>query len=502
MRTLGVALCITFSLAHCVSLASAQPAAPPVINGHALAGFWHAASHTRVDVVDIGDSNQLFGGHGWDRGWTRALASRVGLYASGLHSCGENIGNSSGVGDGTSTVSTRSGGAFTYTGAPPFFEQHMNAAAALNGPLSYLSLAEGSTASGSFSTGMLIDSNSPIGITSRLRFHLSYGVFAGAGPGSFRPAVRLDVPPYTNFPIGSVVSTRGTEDAILHTAIELPAGPRAGPLNFRLARANIDTITGPFIAYYARIENADRLSGAANHTLYAYGGRSARSMAQFFRDFSDESLTHFFREVRRTQGDRKPLLVRLHSALNDRNETRPSIDAGILPGNSGAAYADNMQAIINRLRSLYASNGWDDADLYFVITPSHPIAPADEPSLTPYRVAAEALAAANPRTAAVHFDRLTTYEEMLTSGWYATILDRNHLTIAGYDRLGQREVDALLAAAGCPADIDRDDDVDSDDVVQFFATWEAGERPADADADGDTDSDDIVEYFTAWDLGC
>jgi len=52
----------------------------------------------------------------------------------------------------------------------------------------------------------------------------------------------------------------------------------------------------------------------------------------------------------------------------------------------------------------------------------------------------------------------------------------------------------------CPADIDGDGDVDSDDIVVFFQTWEAGER--DYDGDGDTDSDDIVGFFTNWETGC
>jgi len=52
----------------------------------------------------------------------------------------------------------------------------------------------------------------------------------------------------------------------------------------------------------------------------------------------------------------------------------------------------------------------------------------------------------------------------------------------------------------CPADVDGDDDVDSDDIVRFFREWEAGE--ADVDGDDDTDSDDVIAYFARWDAGC
>jgi len=57
-----------------------------------------------------------------------------------------------------------------------------------------------------------------------------------------------------------------------------------------------------------------------------------------------------------------------------------------------------------------------------------------------------------------------------------------------------------LAPPGCPADWDGDDDVDSDDIVAFFADWEIGE--GDVDADEDSDSDDIVAFFGFWDSGC
>ncbi len=52
----------------------------------------------------------------------------------------------------------------------------------------------------------------------------------------------------------------------------------------------------------------------------------------------------------------------------------------------------------------------------------------------------------------------------------------------------------------CPADRDGDADVDSDDIVIFFGTFEEG--TADFDSDGDTDSDDIIIFFTHWEAGC
>ncbi|MFZ4576287.1 MAG: hypothetical protein ACOYN0_18025, partial [Phycisphaerales bacterium] len=63
---------------------------------------------------------------------------------------------------------------------------------------------------------------------------------------------------------------------------------------------------------------------------------------------------------------------------------------------------------------------------------------------------------------------------------------------------------------GCPnfmdpfpeisADWNSDHAVDGDDVIAFFAEWDAGD--ADFNDDGSTDGDDVIAFFTLWDLGC
>ncbi len=65
---------------------AASAGAQEAVNAEALAPFFDQAASGRVDVVGIGDSNQLYAGHGWDTGWAVALAERYGLYATGLHS--------------------------------------------------------------------------------------------------------------------------------------------------------------------------------------------------------------------------------------------------------------------------------------------------------------------------------------------------------------------------------------------------------------------------------
>ncbi|MFN9992757.1 MAG: GC-type dockerin domain-anchored protein [Phycisphaerales bacterium] len=54
----------------------------------------------------------------------------------------------------------------------------------------------------------------------------------------------------------------------------------------------------------------------------------------------------------------------------------------------------------------------------------------------------------------------------------------------------------------CPADFNDDGGVDGDDVIAFFAAWDAAATAADVNADGGVDGDDVIYFFGRWDAGC
>ncbi len=56
--------------------------------------------------------------------------------------------------------------------------------------------------------------------------------------------------------------------------------------------------------------------------------------------------------------------------------------------------------------------------------------------------------------------------------------------------------------ACCPADYNDDGGVDGDDVIEFFADWDAGLSRADYSGDDAVDGDDVIEFFADWDTGC
>jgi hypothetical protein len=57
-----------------------------------------------------------------------------------------------------------------------------------------------------------------------------------------------------------------------------------------------------------------------------------------------------------------------------------------------------------------------------------------------------------------------------------------------------------MSPSGCPSDWNGDGGVDGDDVIAFFADWDA--NAADVNGDGGTDGDDIIAFFAGWDAGC
>jgi len=481
-------------------IAAAQPI---TTNRGAIRPFFDLARVARVDMVGIGDSNQLLGGHGWDEGWHVALGNTFGEYATGVVSLGENTGNGSSQGYRYGCAPSGASGQFAFTGAPAELNKYLNNPPSLLGPNNYLYVAAGAIASGAINQGLSLDSTCPISISGPLRFHYSYGLFTGSGAGNFQPFVRFEEPPYEAVFDGGVTSTR-TGDAspsrMVFASFDLPAAPRTRNIAFR-ATPYFSAIVGPFITYYARCENLSTTHGAAVSSLYAVGSQSARDMAQAINLSTDEALTLYFTHIRMTQGADKAVLVTISTGLNDRSEDLPSVGHGVTPGNSAAAFTDNIQFIITRLRAVWTLNNWPATELYFLLAPSHPVEYPDTSSLVAYRNAAEQIALNNPRTACIRLDRLTIAPEMLANGWYnSNGSDRNHLTRPAYIALAERQLLYLLKPQ-CPSDFNSDGGIDGQDVQAFFEAWESGDFLSDVNDDGGVDGWDVGWFIQRWVTG-
>lgn len=461
--------------------------------------FFARAGSERVDVVGIGDSNQLYQSFGWEAGLLLAVAERFPVYSTGLMSPGE-AGGSGGVcghtwfGFGAGTA-----GGFQSSGAPAQLDQYMNSTSSGLFPPNFQYVPVGVSVPGTTTHGLILDANSLIGSSGPLRFEVTYGRFAGTPLGSFTPTVRLSAPTYQILATAPPVFTRGDDWGVaVDRSLVVPSGGRAANLEFRFT-SPFGTIDGPFVGYWMRVENTDRSSGISVQSLYGKGGQSARDMAAALIASSDATLSLYFTGVRALSGG--AVLVRIASGLNDQSEPLPSVGPEqVADGTSPAAYEDNMRAMMTRIREVWTLNGWPAEDLFFELVPPHPFMIADPPLVAQYRQVAAAIAASSPRTAVTDFLGLTTYAEMQANGWYSRPDDTFHLSPAGYTELTRRELAAMLGEVRCRADIDRSGGIDSDDVIAFFSLWDANQM--DYNEDGGTDGDDIIAFFADWDAGC
>ena len=61
---------------------------------------------------------------------------------------------------------------------------------------------------------------------------------------------------------------------------------------------------------------------------------------------------------------------------------------------------------------------------------------------------------------------------------------------------------AYRSVPRCPSDINQDGTVDGDDIIAYFAAWDAARLIADMDGNQTVDGDDVIIFFGLWDAGC
>lgn len=458
---------------HALAQFGVIPSPPPVFvpdweggtfNRDQLAGFFRAAALGRVDIVCIGDSNQLLLGHGWDEAYNRVVSDRWGMYATGLVSAGENGGNGAGVGWSYQGLFPPWGAGFTFGGVGPPFDVYMNASVLLQ-PLQMLALGAGQSADPLANLGLTVNGDSPLDVSAALRYWVAHATFPVGSGAWLRPSARLSDVPYTELVQSAPVDASTGNVGVDVSYLDLPAAPRQrGSVTFRPTVYG-EAFAGPFIQYYGRVENTERARGASVHTLYGFGGQSARDMGEALWAASDGCLTLYFSMVRALQGPSKAVLVRIGTGVNDRSETLASLGpSAIVPGNAPAAFSENLRAITDRVRSIWTLNGWAQEELYFLYAISTPIAgPEDDSLLQSYRDAADALSLQVPRSAVTHFERLTAVSELKDNGWLLFGVEVFHLKEEGHLEMARRELGSAGASAGW-SDGNLDGVIDGEDL--------------------------------------
>jgi hypothetical protein len=394
----------------------------------------------QVDFVGIGDSNQLFGGLGWDHGFQFALSQQFPMWATGLISQNENSGNGSGQG----YLYNRIGGTATFatTGAPPELSKFLVGGVIF--PANYSYIADGGSMGSQAPNGLALLANCPIDNGAALAFDYHYGTF-DSGSGTFNPRVRLEQSPFNLLGSTSdIVSTNAGSFGMSRYTYTIPADATRGDkaIGAKWNRVGTTGITGPFFGTYLRARNPLRTAGFSYGTLVFNGGQPLRTMATNLQTASDETLTHYLGTLRTDQvTTEKTIVFCVNSGLNDRNASATtSVGPNpTTPGDSNDAFYDNLEAIRIRIEDIWDLNEWDKTEINWIIFPSHPLTDPDDAKLINYRATAVEWALANKRAVALNIPSTSPRADFVTNDWYAnSVSDFNHLKVAGYEQVARR----------------------------------------------------------------
>lgn len=416
-----------------------------VQNGAALKPFVAAAQTRRVDILGIGDSNQIAGpgnDYGWDHGYAKAWSDRFGEYATSMFGM-----NAKGAWD--SGQGYFASGGYPYgaasTGAPASLDQYKiyydAAGAGINnmpGPYAYFPSGYQEPAN-LWTPSMYVTSQNPLW-GKDLVYHLTYGTFAN-GNGGFTPVATTGFSPIVTAPrVNPVTGTEGLADMTMNVPAQSYKNATEARLQFGMSAPASATMTGPFFGLWQRVDAPSQTSGVGYGTLVAQGGRAMVQAAMALQAQSDAALQQYLKSLVSLQNGAPTLLVNVNHGGNDGGWHIPSVGpAHVADSSTPAGFADDMDAIIQRLRGAWTGAGYDTKNLFFEYGPYHPTAGdvgdgrTKLQRLADWENAIVQLSQQHPdyNLAVVRGTRITTPLTMKTNGWYDALGDA-HLTPGGY----------------------------------------------------------------------
>jgi hypothetical protein len=296
-------------------------------------------------------------------------------------------------------------------------------------------------------------------------------------------------------------STPGLRDL----SFDIPAGVRApnGMIIVPADAQNILASVGPLLPLYNRVENTGRATGIAYSPMWFQGGQSARKALQSFYQAPQNvtAMREWMRQSVRLQNADPVLLVHIMHGGNDTSDFQPSLGPiSNLPSYLPEGQADNTRGIINWLRSIWITSGYNPSNLFFMVGPYHPL--ADRLTYQQgYEQGWRDIALTDPQVFTIAGTMLSTPDQFLSRGFNQNFIDKAHLSFGGYHAWSTTTVRALSRAI-CPGDFDDNGMLAVDDIFAMINAWFAGEPAADANYSGTLEVQDIFDYLSLWFAGC
>lgn len=388
-----------------------------------LKDFMAASSKERVAIIGIGDSNQYFGGHGWNTYMSEAMLKQFGAYGIGLVPFLDT------VPDWSKAKGSRSKDAPSELSAPA---------------MSYWYLKPGEQQKANWNvTGRIVSKDHPMDIKGNLKYQITYGTFK-EGESKFHPAVRRNRPPWNTLKYDKAgINPVTGKLELLESTFELPADPKRDyDILFSASPVN-SMMKGPFMGVYMTIENTGKTTGCTYQTLYGAGGHSLLEMLRNLSKTGETKLAYYFKQVRAGLNGDKRCLVMINSGLNDRNRSVKSIGPEKQAlSNTKEGYKDNLKGLVMLLENAWIKAGGAKENIYFAFMPSHPISTPDDKKLVIYRDAAKELAASLPNASCIMLPELVSQQTMHKDKYYDK-RGNAHLSRKGYQKISEAVAKAI-----------------------------------------------------------
>lgn len=421
-----------------------------VFNGHRVRHAMMQASTRRIDFISHGDSTQLGGGIGHDHGHIYGLLNLFKAYGTGVwpfvatSSSGHNTRDmdmSGGPGQESDweTVNNPPAGML----ALEMVGEDVSGLPSKNRAF----LEDADTKSHAFTSNPIVifpaNRYGNQGVYDRMQWHFTYGEFAAGTSTGFQPVCRKGSTGgfyATGSTIDTVQGADTTTDYNLevdqdHTEVQRATDRMAfSPVKFNSG----NDMTGPFWAAHQRVIWPDTTAGFAYSTLFHQGSQGMRHCATALKDAGWEATTNsdeYMRQLTRHQAGNKIAIAILTFAGNDASDSVDSVGPSPTASNTGAGYADNVQACITSMDATWTSAGLDTDNLFYIVN-YHPRSDVFALELEFEDAVIDGICPDNDRVCVVRGTSMVSTQEML-GGWYSAGPDIAHLTQFGHEHYGQ-----------------------------------------------------------------